>query len=178
MEALARHELRRRLLAKDLDRIAALIARTEAQEAAGAVSRKVARHALGRLDEAHHRVYAELLYHTRGVVANSLTASGAAATPEEAPDYWTEITAEDESRILAALFQAGPGRYAALGPPPEPDKKHKARWNEDMGFHSLLECISRERKMAPAALRDVDVFQLLTSLRAAGEKSLAEELDA
>jgi hypothetical protein len=123
------------------------------------------------------RVFAELLAHRRALYAHALTPDGAPASDvhdgHPAP-WWKATSAEDDVRLLVALYEVGPGRYAQLGDPPE-NEEEKTGYAENFGFHSLLAFVEGDRKLPPAALYDQDLGQVLTSIRAG---NLAEKQEA
>lgn len=114
--------------------------------------------------------------HFRGVLANSLSPDGRAALPEEAPEWWDQVTPEDEARLLVALFEVGPSRMQRGQKPhaAKPDaKKH-----EPLTFGSLLRYWEPKLRLPPMALEDTDLAQLMTALEdGAGEGAAAQELE-
>jgi hypothetical protein len=165
MIALARHERWRKQLGQDLDRIEAMLTRRMPRRR---------RRALVRLSDA---IGVEWEYQFRGVLANALSESGRAAVPEEAPEWWGEVSDADEGRLLLALLEAGPGRYDRLGKQPEPKKQgrdHRA----EFGFESLLAAWEPKLGLPPAALQNHDLAQFLTLIRAGAVKGAeAKELE-
>lgn len=165
--ALARHDLRRRDVQRDLDQTAELYAETErALSTAGWRRKGTLRRRLRRLRHTHSRLYRELLYHSRVIYANALTPDGRSAGPGGAPDWWTEISDADEARLLRALFTTGPERYARLGSPPPTENSRDRAFHEPMGFWSVLAAYERDLGLRPADLQDQDLAQLLTWMRA------------
>ena len=165
MIALARHERRRNQLGQDLDRIEAMLTRRMPRRR---------RRALVRLSEA---IGVEWEYQLRGVLANALSESGRAAVPEEAPEWWGEVTAADEGRLLLALLEAGPGRYDRLGKQPEPKRQGRDHQAE-FGFESLLAAWEPKLGLPPATLQNHDLAQFLTLIRAGAAKGAeAKELE-
>lgn len=180
MAEIAAHDLRLRLLSEQLDEVANRF--RAAQQALVGSPRPRAdrlRRYMGRLEAVHRRLYTESLKHRRALYAHALTADGGAARePTEAPDWWRELTPEDDARLLIALFQVGPGRYHALGDPPRrKDRERKAEKAEHFGFMSLLAFWERSQRLPPASLHDTDLAQLMTWVRAAAPPELAEELE-
>lgn len=177
---IAAHALRVRELEADRDRIAELHARTEEalRERRGFGARRRGRRRLRRLGRLYRRVFAEILLHRRAIYAHALTPSGApAASIEEAPDWWEEIDPVWDGALLAAVFEAGPGRYAQLGePPPERSGRGGSDRPEDFGWASLFASIERQQRTEAAALYDQDLWRLLTWLRA-GAPPAPEGLD-
>jgi hypothetical protein len=116
----------------------------------------------------------------RGILANALSPDGRAALPEEAPEWWAEVSAEDEARILVALFEAGPGRVSR-GRKPHPPKPGAKKDDREMTFGSLLRFWEPKLRLLPMALEDVDLAQLMTALEdgaadGASEQELEEAL--
>lgn len=166
--ALARHDLRRRDVQRDLDHAADLYEETERQlEQAGWRRKAALRRRLRRLRHFHSRAFRELLYHSRVIYANALTPSGRSAGPGDAPSWWTEITEADEAQLLHAVLTVGPLRYARLGPIPD-DGQHRTDrpFLEPMGFWSVIAAYEKELNLRPAELQDQDLAQLLTWMRA------------
>jgi hypothetical protein len=144
MVRLARHEATRSLLA---DRL------TEIELRKSETRRWKARRALDQLADDIER---EWELHTRGCLANALSPSGRAALPEEAPDWWDEVTAEDEARILTALIDTGPARFQRATKQRAPDKKE-----EDPGFGVLLRMWEARFRVPPMSFEDQDLAQQL-----------------
>lgn len=127
--------------------------------------RRKVRRRLAFLANAHAQAYTELLAHRRALYAHAMTRDGApAAGVDAAPSWWAATTADDDVRLLIALYEVGPSRFGALGEPPKKDGGDG--FAEDFGFHSLLTWLEGNRKLPPAALYDQDVGQILTALRA------------
>ena len=102
--------------------------------------------------------------------AHAFTADGAPARDlSDAPDWCVEVTPEDDARLLAALFEAGPGRYARLGPPPPPPKG-APKAAEPLGWASMFAAFERAQAAPPASFYDRDLPQTLTWARAAAER--------
>ena len=156
MIALARHERQRRALGQDMDRI-----ETQLQERMPGRRRR-------RLLALAERIEDEWEFHFRGILASSLSPDGRAALPEDAPEYWEEVSAEDEVLILTALIDAGPGRFKKLGAPPR-DPKAKPGPAPEFGFDSLFAFWEGRLQLEPATLNDTDLGQLLTWLRAGSQ---------
>lgn len=157
MAEISAHELRIRSLTEDINWIARCFAVAQKQR-----RRSRAR----RLQELHRRLYGELLAHRRALYAHALTSHGGRAQDpaSEAPTWWHELTPEDDARLLLALLEAGPARYARLGQPPPVKKETKK--GEDFGFVSLLATWEKTLKLRPAALYDEDLALTLVSIRA------------
>jgi hypothetical protein len=164
--ALARHELQRREVTVELAEVAELLVDTEQQLAARERNRGLRRR-MARLTKMHSELYAEFLYHTRGIIANTLSPTGRAAAPEDAPEWWAEVSPEEEVLLIKALLDVGPLRVAKLGPPPTDGYRSQHRaLNEDFGFHSLLSAWEAESNVPPATFQDQDRAQLIGWRRA------------
>lgn len=168
MAAIARHDARIRELDADLRRASQLHAITAAELRAlpwYARGRGRLRRRLRRLTELHDRLFLELAAHRQMLYAHALTPDGAPATsPDQAPEWWTRVDPAWDAALIAALMEAGPGRYAKLGP--APDRKRKKDGGESFGWASLFASVERSHKLAAAELYDRDLYQLLTWLRA------------
>lgn len=171
---IAAHHLRILGLTGEVKHVEGLYAQTLRQHR-GARGRKAVRKRLNNLQNLHGRLLTEVLLHRRALYVHAFTPTGAAATREEvetaahAP-FWRETTVEDDGRLVLALWESGPGRYARLVAD-QPAKEDDSGFVHDFGFHSLLAWIEGKRKIAPAALYDHDVGQLLASVRAAVPKT-------
>lgn len=152
MVQMARHERQRKQLGQDLDRIEAMLLRRMPRRRRKALLRKA--------DE----VSTEWEHHFRGVLANALSESGRAADPGECPEWWAEVTAADEGRLLMALMEVGPARYQRLGK--EPKRKESKKVDAEFGFESLLAAWEPKLNLPPASLQNHDLAQFLTWLRA------------
>jgi len=152
MIAMARHERMRKQLGHDIDRVEALLLR------------RMPRRRRRFLVEALERVSAEWEHHFRGVLANALSESGRAAVPEECPEWWPEVTAHDEGRLLLALIEAGPARYERLGK--EPKREDAKKVDTEFGFESLLAAWEPKLSLPAASLNNQDLTQFLTWVRA------------
>lgn len=167
MQAIAAHDLRIRELGIDLRRAAELHALTRAElgglrwyERRGHLRRR-----LKRLSALHTALYVEVQAHRQMLYAHAMTPDGApASSPEEAPEWWTRVDAAWDAALLSALMEAGPGRYARLGPPPKREGGKKS--GESFGYASLFAGVERDQKIEAASLYDRDLFQTLTWLRA------------
>lgn len=176
MIRLQRHELRRTWCGEKLDLIERHIADTEARRREGEIGWWRALGRRNRLAALRHRVETEWEHHFRGILANAVTPDGRAALPEEAPDWWDQVTAEDETLILLALLEAGPGRMARGARPKKPDAKQES--DEPMTFGSLLRAYEAKLRLPPMALEDADLAQLVTALdEGAGQGAAAQELE-
>lgn len=172
---IAAHHLRILGLTSEVKHVEGLYAQTLRQHR-GARGRRSVRRRLGFLQAAHRMLLTETLLHRRALYVHAFTPTGAAATKDEveaathAP-FWRETTAEDDGRLVLALWEAGPGRYARLvaGQPAQEDDG--GSFVHDFGFHSLIAWIEGKRRIPPAALYDHDVGQLLASVRAAVPKT-------
>src|SRR3990172_4385757 len=152
MIMLARHSTQRRLLSGDLERIEGLLLQR--------ITRRRRRFLVRMLAAATR----EWEYQFRGILACLLTPDGRAALPEEAPEWWDEVTVEDEKRLLIATLEAGPGRYRRLGPPPAVEGAKKPE--EEFGPEHLLATWEPKLNLPPATLCDRDYAQFVTWLRA------------
>lgn len=174
MYAIACHDARIRELDADLQRASQLHALTAAQLRAlpwYARGRGRLRRRLRRLGALHERLYLELAAHRQMLYAHAMTPDGApAASPDQAPDWWVRIDPAWDAALLAALWEAGPGRYARLGP--EPERRRKQGGGESFGWASLFASVERSQKLPAAELYDRDLYQLLTWLRAGAPPEL------
>lgn len=131
---------------------------------------------LRRLEKMHRDVYAELLHQRARMYTHVFRDHPGPAPRDEAPPpWWSEITPADDPFILAALFEAGHGRWDALGPvPPSTAKVERA---EDFGFQSLIHSLERNLPIHAAPLgneglgwlKDADLFQLLAWTRVSAD---------
>ena len=171
MYAIARHDARIRQLALDAQRAARLYAETEAAlaraERLRLRRRGQLRRRLRRLAELHERLFLELHAHRQMLYAHALTPDGAPAKgPEDAPEWWTRIDPAWDAALLAAVQEAGPGRYARLGPPRQPKTERKDDAGEQLGWASFFAAVERQQRLEPAELYDRDLYQLLAWVRA------------
>jgi hypothetical protein len=176
MIRLHRHEAARSLLGEKLDLIEARIAAVDEARAGGrtgwwrAIGRK------RRLQALAARVESEWELHFRGVLANALTPDGRAALPDDAPDWWDQVTAEDEARILVALLEAGPVRFDAAKKPAKPQSGSDK--DGPITFSELLRMWEPKLHLPPMALDDQDLAQLLVALEEGASKGAeAQELE-
>lgn len=176
MLELAAHHNRIRLLALDQE---ALAARYEGVLQAGwrggvrawLRSRRRAR----ALERRYLRVASEIARHRERIYAHALTPSGAAARPEDpAPVWWTESTAEDDARILVALYEVGPVRANGMGDPPERRARGESK-GEDWGWSGLLASWGVRTKVSAAEMYDRDLGQVLTEMRVSAPAPLEED---
>ena len=176
MAALARHDARIRLLRADAEYVDARMRQlTDALPGSEQAERKGVRRKLRRLLAMSDRVNEEILRQRRALWAHALTPSGAPATGvDHVPDWWSEIDPIWDATLLMGLMQAGAGRYATLGEAPRAQREGKEP-AEDFGWGSLFATVERQNKLPPASLYDVDLYQLLTWLRA-GAEPVPEEL--
>lgn len=163
--ALAEHDLARRQIDRDLEQLAELAAETIRRQDAGRISRGHARRRLRTFQRIHGRYYAEYLRHTRVILANALTPDGREATEDQAPEWWSEVTAEEEMQLLIALFRVGPERLERLGELPATRSKDRT-WVEDFGFWSLYSYFERDAGLVPGAFHDQDAAQFSAWIRA------------
>lgn len=171
MYEIARHDVRIRELTLEAQRAARLFAETEAALARASRlrlrRRGQLRRRLQKLRELHERLYLELQAHRQMLYAHALTPDGAPAkAPEDAPSWWVRIDPVWDAALFAALQEAGPGRYARLGPPKPTKRKQKGGDGESLGWASFFASIERQQKIEPAELYDRDLYQLLTWVRA------------
>lgn len=168
---LARHEAARDLLGDKIDELTARMRQLDDHRRSGRIGPLQAwrrKRALQRLTE---RVAAEWEIQWRGVLANAVTPDGRAALPEEAPDYWAQVTIEDESRILEALFTAGPIRYADARR--DPARKPSKSQGEPVTFGTLLRIVEGQCRLPPMSLEDTDLFQVIHAVEL-GQRGTAE----
>lgn len=174
---IARHGLRLQELDHALRRATALEARCLAAMA-GSPTRAVRarkRQTYRRVAEIHAELYTEVQLHRQAVFAHLFTPTGAAAVSlGDAPSWWEEIGPESERALMLAVWTAGPGRYAELGEAPAREKDARTP-EETFGWHTHFAQIERSLKVAPATLRDRDLFQHLAWLRASAEAPTTPE---
>lgn len=171
MAEIAFHDLTIQKLRGDLERVEELL-----QEIAGRARgtrpwslrlRGHLRRRFDRLTELYQRIYSEMERHRAAIYAHALTPSGAPARSiDEAPEWWAETGPMEDAALIRALIEAGPGRYADLGPVPEPRKRSRVEMREHFGFASLFATWEPELNLEPAELFDRDLVQFLTHLRA------------
>lgn len=179
---IAAHHLRGVGLAAAIEQVEQLYGETLRRHR-GRRRRARVRHRLRELERIHKGLLTEAKLHRRALYAHAFTADGAPATDVGAghpAPWWRQTTIEDDARLFLALWEVGPGRYAALGRPPDSDemKKGDAGFVEDFGFHSLLVWLEGKRHLEPAALYNVDAGQWLTALRAGTLRYDVEEQEA
>lgn len=172
------HELRIRYLESAMDDAAALFARVhEQQEKCGVRRRMRLRRRLGRIEELHRSLYAELQAQRRQFYRHGFTPHGGPAEPlENAPPFWRELTAADHGKLIVAWMEAGPLRYARMGKPPE--SKHKAQEiAEHFGILTVLTSWGIRTKVEPAAMLNRRLGAVLAEIRVSAPPSLEEELE-
>lgn len=174
---IAVHELTCRSLAEDMQLIAALTSTVRQKLGSVPVYRIAERNRLRRrlrkLTSLYQRAYTEHELHRMALYAHALTPHGAPAEDiaAEVPVWWRELRPEDDAALLAALFEAGPIRYRALG---AARTKGRARFVQDFGFASLFSAWEKELGLKPGELYDHDLAQSLLSMRA-GSVDLSED---
>lgn len=178
MVQISAHESRIRMLQVELDHVADLFRVTRGQAGSSPWrERGRLRRRLRRIQDLHHRLFQEMYLHRERLYAHAFTETGAGAKDDEpAPSWWTETTATDDARLLAALYEAGPLRYAKLGDPPRRNEKGRSG-AENFGYEGLLVSWGIRKKIPPAAMMDQDLAQALTEMRAAAPPSLEETAD-
>lgn len=116
------------------------------------------------------RVVTEIKWHRMALYAHAMTESGAPARDiqAEVPEWWDQVGPIEDAALLAALWEAGPGRYHTLGPSPRPQwkKREGAQRSENFGWPSLFAVWEPKLKLGGAPLEDCDLGQLLVKLRA------------
>lgn len=154
MHAMARHESRMEELREDLERISDL--RDEAREDRPRFQR------LGRIQRL---ALQELQLHRKALYAHAFTEDGAPAEApmNEAPEWWDEVDPAEDALLLMALFEAGPGRLAKLGPAEDQDGGGKK--SDDWGYKSLLASLERQTRSEPASYFNRDMGQLIAWVR-------------
>ena len=174
MTEIAAHQMRIQILEQEREDLSAQVASIRMMLATIPVlhfgRRKPLRSSLREVVDAYARVSTEHELHRASLYAHALTPSGAPAKEpvKEAPEWWRELGPEDDARLLQALWQVGPGRYAELGPTPKPEGKGgKAEFVENLGFASLFRVWEPKMELKPAELYDRDLAQTLTAIRAA-----------
>lgn len=163
-----RHDAQRALLGEKLDLIEKRIQEARARGWLNGWKRR------RRLLTLRERVEQEWLLHFRGILANALSCDGRAALPDEAPDWWDQVTGDDEQRILLALFEVGPLRMERGRLPKKPAKKTKGD-EKEWTFSALLRYWEPKLHLPPMALDDVDLVQLLTAIEDGAGDSVADE---
>lgn len=178
---LAAHSVRRDLLTEDAARLAELAVELRAALRGRIRGRGRLRRRLRHVEALHRRTLTEREHHRRAIYAHALTPHGGPARDNaaEAPAWWREIGPVDESLLLRALHEAGPGRYHELGEPPRPQRGREAsrQPTEDFGLATLLAAWGVRLKVRPAGLYDVDLGQLLAEMRAANPAVAGAELE-
>jgi hypothetical protein len=178
MLEIARHSVRLHELETDVLRIAGLEQRLLVLLISDTpkIKKRRASRRLRWLYRVHRRVLMEAQLHRQALYAHATTDDGAPAGGlADAPDWWDQMTPEDDAALLRALFAVGVERYANIPDPPERDEEER-KPKEDFGWHSLFASVERSAKLKPASLYDRDLFQLLTWVRT-GHTSLEDELD-
>ncbi len=167
MLEIARHSLRLQEIDADMRRLAEM----EQQVIEGMVRqgkdtpRKVRRRKrIQWLYQIHRKLLLESRMHRQAIYAHAFTPSGAPATElEDAPEWWEELTPEDDLVLLQTMFAVGHGRLSQV--PERPEKDDDAQPKEDWGWHGLLTSLERQAKVEPASYYDRDLFQLVTWMR-------------
>jgi hypothetical protein len=173
-----RHEAARAICEEKLQLIERRQAETGAAARAGTLGVWRALGRRRRLRALAARWEQEWQVHFRGILANALTADGRAALPDEAPEWWDQVTPEDEARILVALFEAGPGRMVRGRKPAPRGGDPKKKRDQEMTFGALLRYWEPKLKLPPMGLEDTDLAQLMTAIEdGAGESAAAQELE-
>lgn len=172
LHEIARHSLRLQELEHDLRRCARLEEETLAavMTSPDRGTRARARRRFRRTAEAHSLAMEEIALHRQSVYAHVFTESGAPATSiDHAPTWWEEITPQDDRRLMAAVWGVGAGRFQKLGPAPSSGETSEEPRGERFGWHSHFAQLERQMKLEPATLRNRDLYQHLTWLRAAAD---------
>ena len=167
---IARHAIRLQEIEQELSRAAELSARSIEAIATSRTRRARSLHLrrYRRLSEIQQLGYGEAADHRRAIYAHAFTRDGAPAVSlDDVPAWADELTPDDDARLLAAVWEAGAGRYARIGVAPERDGKREPA--ENLGWHSMFSSLERHLKVAPASLRNQDLFHLLTWLRAGAD---------
>lgn len=174
---LAAHEARLALLQQPI---------TEARARYGAALRR-AREAPGSLREGY-RLYAEkalaaytelttaVLRHRERLCAHLMTPNGAPARLEDpAPEWWRELTSDDDALLIRACNMVGPERLAeaseALG-------KKRGGGGEPLTFNKILGAYAKGLRVRPASLLSQDFGQLWAEVESLPQHAeLEDELD-
>lgn len=116
----------------------------------------------------------------QALYAHIFTPSGApAASLDEAPEWWTEITPSDDTLVMRAMWEAGPGRYQKVQDPFAPGGP--PRGEDRFGFHSHFALVSRNERVPPAEPYQRDFYQHLGFIETLGaamrERDAGPDLD-
>ena len=169
---IARHERTRRFLTEKIHHLTERIAHLDGQRKAGEVGWVRWRKDKGRLLKLTTKCEREFEHHTRGILANCLTENGRAALPEEAPEWWDQVTPEDEARLFWALMESGPLRFEKYTKSRK--RAPKTGKDEDWGMDALLRAWEGRLRLPMMALDDVDLAQQLTALDIGAARGSAE----
>ena len=112
----------------------------------------------------HRKLLLESRLHRQAIYAHAFTDSGAPAEElGDAPEWWNELTPEDDMVLLQTMFAVGHGRLNQV--PERPQKDDEAKQTEDWGWHGLFTSMERQAKVEPASYYNRDLFQLVAWLR-------------
>lgn len=180
MAEISAHDLRLQDLNEAMESLVALNAEAQARLRTTPIMKRARRHVLrrrlARISALYRRFLTERELHRMHMYAHALTTHGGPAqisvtesgehVGDLPPEWWREMTAEDDARLMIALYRAGPLRYKKLGRAPEPKSGGRAQYREDFGLGSLMAHWEPELGLAPGDLFDRDLAQFLTALRA------------
>lgn len=120
-------------------------------------STKARRRKLRDILRRHEWVVIESGFHRQGIFANAFTEDGRPAEGlHEAPEWWVEVTPQDDAELLTAMFQVGHQRVADV-------RQEKGQEDEDedaWGWFKLFSTVERIMKAPMASLINEDLFQL------------------
>lgn len=180
MAEIAAHASRLAEIDRDLRRIGELEAATleEVTAPGSPLRRHHFRRRFRKLGEIHRRLLVESTLHRQAIYAHALTPDGAPAESlADAPAWWVELGPADDALLIAAVWEAGVGRYARLGEPPESDGEGSTQRAEDWGWASCFAGWERHLRVGPAALYDRDLGQLTAWMRGTATAPAEDELD-
>jgi hypothetical protein len=176
---LAMHDEARQFLGDKLDWIARERVQIDVARTDGAVGPLAAIRRRRVLNALAKRIGREWEAQWRGVLANCATPDGAAALPEDAPDWWDRVTAEDEQRIMWALAQHVERYIEASKRRQRKPEKPGEKSTERVSFGVFLRMLEGKLRLPPMALEDTDLLRAIHAAdlgvaEAAGNADLEE----
>lgn len=172
---IARHQLRMMELEQALERSEAVEGRLLELFRGRPERRRTSRRRLSRLYRHRRELVEELSLHRQAIYAHAFTPDGAPARSlDEAPDWWAEVTPRADMLLLLAIRQAGAGRVAELGDPPDPPEGQRRERPEDFGWMSVLADWDRRMKPEAAPYINRPLGQAVASMRAGAEPFLED----
>jgi hypothetical protein len=107
---------------------------------------------------AYTELHTALLRHRERLCAHLATPDGAPARLEDpAPEWWRELTPEDDALLILACHHAGPERISRAS---QALAKKQGGGGAPLAFHRLLGAYARALRVQPAALMSKDFGQI------------------